>query len=165
MLKQKVRQFWIYTLTSAIDGRGFAALLAILSWLLIIAACSSLFLTPKPWAVQFAYALLGIGAGGIAGAILGFLLGGIGIALAGTAIGIAGWIAGAIFGSSIGALFGLIISFFANPAGFTFHIFKFAIIAVLALGAATFIYKCALTVFVYIKRKMFPSNKELPDKT
>ena len=125
---QKIYKLWSYSKESAKNGKAISALFAIFVWLVLIALGSSFFLTPKPWFIQFGYALVGIASGGLAGLILGFIIGGIGIALAGTAIGLAGWIAGAIFGASLGGLFGLIVSFIANPAAFTFHIFRFALV-------------------------------------
>jgi hypothetical protein len=76
----------MYSIESAKNGKAVSAFFAVFVWLVIVALGSSFFLTPKPWFVQFAYALAGIASGGLAGLILGFIIGGIGIAVAGTAI-------------------------------------------------------------------------------
>lgn len=153
-MKNYLKRYWRYCRDAAIDGRAISAFLATLAWLLIIAAFSSFFLTPKPWIVQFSNAVLGIAGGGIAGAILGLLLGGIGIALAGTAIGIAGWIAGALFGAGLGSMFGLLVSFFSTPNAFTFHFWKFAVVALGALLVAALVYLGFLKIYRILKNKL-----------
>ena len=150
---KKLKQLWVYIYSSVVSGKAFAAFIACVSWLLIVALGASFFLTPKPWYVQFSLSLLGIGGGGLLGLIIGFVIGGIGVALAGTAIGIAGWIAGAIFGATIGGFFGLVMSFISNPAAYTFHTYRFAFVLAFAFVTAYVIYKLFSWVFLQIKTK------------
>jgi MFS family permease len=143
----KFKLLWNYIYTAVASDKAVPASIACLSWLLVIAFCSSFFITPKPWYIQFSQALLGMGAGAALGVVIGLVIGGIGLALMGTAVGIAGWLVGAIFGATVGGFFGLLVSFVSNPAAYTFHIYKFLLVLGVASVIAYLLYRLALKLF------------------
>ena len=149
----KLKQLWTYIYGLAKSGQAPAAIIACASVLAIIALSASFFITPKPWYVQFSLSIVGIVGGGLTGVILGLIIGGIGIVLLGTGIGIAGWIAFGIFGSTIGGFLGLIGSFLVNPAAYTFHIFRFAVVLTVAIFIAYKVYKLIMWLFLQLKSK------------
>mgnify|MGYP003149677746 CR=1 FL=1 len=150
-VSRKIIELWVYIYKSVSSGKAFAVSISCLTGLLVIAFFASFFITPKPWHVQFAQAILGMFAGGAVGIIAGIILGGIGLAMAGTAIGLAGWLVGAIFGATVGGFFGILSSFILNPTAYSFHILKFCLVAIFALLIALLIYKLVMLLLIKLK--------------